>query len=216
MQDNKTIKNYKSLLKASDSEIVINKSRFIASCSPVSSEEEALDFIASIKQRYKAATHYCYAYIIGENSGIMRYSDDGEPSGTAGMPILQVLEKNKLVNVCAVVTRYFGGTLLGAGGLVRAYTNSTSEGIKKSVIVCMETSVDIYMQIPYSSYDKISYQLGLERIELLDTQYSDSISIKFSVREADKEALLNKLSTIMNGNIFFDVSEAYNKYWQEG
>lgn len=214
MQDNKNLKNYKSLLTQSDSEIIINKSRFIASCSPVSDENEALSFIASVKQRYKAATHYCYAYIIGENAGIMRYSDDGEPSGTAGMPILQVLQANQLVNLCVVVTRYFGGILLGAGGLVRAYSSSTSEGIKKSKIICMELSCDIELKVSYSFYDKLSYQLSLERIRLLDNVYSDTVLIKFSVREAEKTALLEKLTTLLNGNIDYSISEPYPQYWE--
>ena len=118
-------------------EIIINKSRFIGYASPCSSENDALTFLQSIRDEHKTATHHCYAYIIGENCGIMRYSDDGEPGGTAGMPIMDVMRTKSIVNCCIVVVRYFGGTLLGTGGLVRAYTQSAQAALSASGIVRM-------------------------------------------------------------------------------
>ena len=113
---------YRTLRQSASDEFIINKSRFIGYAAPCETEAEALAFLQSIRTKHKDATHNCYAYIIGQNAGIMRYSDDGEPGGTAGLPMMEVLKHQGVVNCCCVVTRYFGGVLLGAGGLVRAYT----------------------------------------------------------------------------------------------
>ena len=115
-----SLKGYKTVLREARDEVVIHKSRFIGHAAPVSSTEEALRFLARIREEHRDATHNCYAYIVGANMGVMRYSDDGEPGGTAGMPIIEVLNAREVTNCCVVVTRYFGGVLLGAGGLVRA------------------------------------------------------------------------------------------------
>ena len=125
-----TAEDYLTLARAASSEHVVQKSRFIAAAVPAASEEEALSHLKAQRAAYKAASHYCYAYIIGENAGIMRYQDDGEPSGTAGIPILEALRKNNVVNACIVVIRYFGGVLLGAGGLTRAYSHAANEAVK--------------------------------------------------------------------------------------
>ncbi|NLE06207.1 MAG: DUF3795 domain-containing protein, partial [Crenarchaeota archaeon] len=126
--------NYKSIHKYGRDEIIINKSKFIGTAAPVENEEEAVSFIESIRKEFKDATHNCYAYVIGENRNIQRYSDDGEPSGTAGMPILNVINQENLINVAVVVTRYFGGVLLGAGGLVRAYTKGCKIGLESGLV----------------------------------------------------------------------------------
>ena len=122
--------SYKTLRAENSAEFVINKSRFIGYGCPCETEEEALAFLARIRQKHKDATHNCYAYIIGLNSGIMRYSDDGEPGGTAGMPIIEVMKARGVVNCAVVVTRYFGGILLGSGGLIRAYSTGASIAVK--------------------------------------------------------------------------------------
>ena len=115
-----SLKPYKTLLRDAQDEFIVNKSRFIGHGRPCETEEEALAFLAEMRAKYKDATHNCYAYIIGPNMGVMRYSDDGEPGGTAGMPIIEVMKARGVTNAAVVVTRYFGGVLLGAGGLVRA------------------------------------------------------------------------------------------------
>ena len=117
-----TLKPYKTLLTRASDEFIINKSRFIGYGAPAASEEEALGFLADVRSAHKDASHHCYAYIIGANMGVMRYSDDGEPGGTAGMPIIEVMKARQITNACVVVVRYFGGVLLGAGGLTRAYS----------------------------------------------------------------------------------------------
>ena len=114
--------SYRTVRQAASDEFIVNKSLFIGHAAPCETEEAALQFLRKIRDEYRDATHNCYAYVIGENAGIMRYSDDGEPGGTAGLPMMEVLKQRGVVNCCVVVTRYFGGVLLGAGGLVRAYT----------------------------------------------------------------------------------------------
>ena len=122
--------SYKTLLRRDQDEFIINKSRFIGYGCPCETEEEALAFLKQIREKHADATHNCYAYIIGANMGIMRYSDDGEPGGTAGLPIIEVMKARGVTNCCVVVTRYFGGILLGAGGLVRAYSQGSATAIK--------------------------------------------------------------------------------------
>ena len=125
---------FKTLRLAASDEFIIHKSRFIGYASPAQTEEEALAFLQSIRMKHKDATHNCYAYVIGRNAGVMRYSDDGEPGGTAGLPMMEVLKAQGVVNCCVVVTRYFGGVLLGAGGLVRAYTQGCAAALKAGAV----------------------------------------------------------------------------------
>ena len=138
-------------------EFVMKKSRFIASVSPVETEEEALNFIDGLKKQYWDAAHNCYAYIIGVKNPIMRCSDDGEPSKTAGKPMLDVLLAKELTNLVVVVTRYFGGTLLGTGGLVKAYQSATIEGLEKSLIIKKEPGVHMQLITDYNLVGKIQY-----------------------------------------------------------
>ena len=130
-----SIAPYKTLMKRASDSFIVNKSRFIGHGAPVESEEEALGFLAEMRREYQDASHNCYAYIIGTNMGIMRYNDDGEPGGTAGMPIIEVMKARGVTNAIVVVTRYFGGVLLGTGGLVRAYTQATQAGIEAAELV---------------------------------------------------------------------------------
>ena len=129
--------SYRTLYLPGEGELVEKKSRFIATTALAESEEEALCFIESMKKKYWNATHNCWAYITGPDNGVMRCSDDGEPQGTAGRPMLDVLLGEKLFNICVVVTRYFGGTLLGTGGLVRAYSKAVQEGLGGSRLICL-------------------------------------------------------------------------------
>ena len=131
---------YKTLAKAGSDEIIIEKSRFIGYCAPVSSEEEALEFIEKIKKKHYDATHNVFAYVVGLDNNIQRYNDDGEPSGTAGVPILEVIKKEDLRNVVIVVTRYFGGIKLGTGGLIRAYTKGAKIALDAGIIIKKKAS----------------------------------------------------------------------------
>ena len=132
--------SYKTLRAPGEREFIINKSRFIGQGAPCRTEEEALAFLAQVRARHKDANHNCYAYIIGHNMGIMRYSDDGEPGGTAGLPIIEVMKARGVVDCAVVVTRYFGGVLLGAGGLTRAYARGSKEALDAAGVAVMEMS----------------------------------------------------------------------------
>lgn len=159
-------------------EIVEKKSRFIATVRPVETEEEALEFIEGLKKKYWDATHNCYAYVIGENNRIQRFSDDGEPSGTAGKPMLDVLVNEEIHNVAVVVTRYFGGTLLGTGGLVRAYGKAVKEGLDSSVVVEKIRGIVLEIRTDYNGLGKIQYLLGQRKIDILDSEYAEDVLVK--------------------------------------
>lgn len=147
--------NYDTVAESSEIEIVIQKSRFIGRCFPIETEQAALDHLERIRKQHWDASHNCYAYAIGENAQIARCSDDGEPGGTAGMPMMHVLQKRHLRNVLVVVTRYFGGTLLGAGGLVRAYSKTASEACKAACPIQMRWSTTMQLEMDYALWGKM-------------------------------------------------------------
>ncbi len=186
--------SYITVSDISCEEIIINKSRFIGYASPCSSEEDALSFLQRIRDEHKTATHHCYAYIIGENCGIMRYSDDGEPGGTAGMPIMDVMRIKSIVNCCIVVVRYFGGTLLGTGGLVRAYTQSAQAALSASGIVRMEKTTIFHCTLPYSAWDRFRYTSEHLPVRIEDIDYGSSISFHLALRSSESDELIARLS----------------------
>ncbi len=159
----------------SQAEIEVKKSRFIATIRPVHSEEEALAFIAEMKKKYWDARHNCSAFIIGDRQSLMRCSDDGEPQGTAGRPMLDVLQGAHLVNVCAVVTRYFGGTLLGTGGLVRAYSDAVTQGLAAGSVLTRIEGTALTVQTDYNDLGKVQYLLAKENVVMQGTEYSDVV-----------------------------------------
>ena len=166
---------YKIVYAGGEGEIVEKKSRFIATVVPVETEEEALAFIESMRKKYWNATHNCFAYAIGARQEILRCSDDGEPSGTAGKPMLDVLIGEELHNVAVVVTRYFGGTLLGTGGLVRAYASATQAGLSASKIITKRFGFKLKITTDYTGLGKIQYILGEKKIKTLDSEYTDQV-----------------------------------------
>lgn len=171
------VENYKSVYLGGQGEIVEKKSRFIATVEAVENEEEAVDFIEKMKKKYWDARHNCSAYVIGAKGEMERCSDDGEPSGTAGKPMLEVLRGMEIRNVVVVVTRYFGGTLLGTGGLVRAYTKAVQEGIGASVIVEKKLATKLVIGTDYNGVGKIQYILGQRGIKILESDYGESVKI---------------------------------------
>ena len=195
------VDSYKILYKGGSGELVEKKSRFIADLCPVSSEEEALDFIEEIRKKYWDARHNCYAYIIkGEGATpTARCSDDGEPSQTAGKPMLDVLMGEELIDVCAVVTRYFGGTLLGTGGLVRAYSGAVKEGLANAQILEKKQGVRMEVTTDYNGVGKIQYLAAQEGIDTLDSQYTDKVVFIFLVPEEQEESFQAKLVESTNG-----------------
>ncbi|AEM78568.1 YigZ family protein [Thermoanaerobacter wiegelii] len=176
-------KSYKTLYSYGVAEIEIKRSRFIGHAKPVSSEEEAIKFIEEIRASHRMATHNVYAYVIGENDEIQRFSDDGEPSGTAGIPVLNVIKKEGLKNVAVVVTRYFGGILLGAGGLVRAYTKGAKVGIDAAGIIEKIHAKRVILTFDYTFLGKIQNELLKKGYYIRDTIYSDKVSIVLHIEE---------------------------------
>ena len=162
-------------------ENVINKSRFIAHIKPVADEDEAKSFIAEVKQEHKEATHNCSAYTIGNQMNIQKANDDGEPSGTAGVPMLDILKKLETHNVCVVVTRYFGGIKLGGGGLIRAYSGAVRDVIYDIGRVALKEAVPVTVAINYDLTGKFEYELASTSFLLRDTQYTDKVSYSIDV-----------------------------------
>ena len=179
----------------------IKKSRFICHAKRVYSEEEARDFITAIKKEHYKATHNCSAFIIGERSEIKRTSDDGEPSGTAGVPMLGVLENHNLTNVCVVVTRYFGGIKLGAGGLIRAYAGSVALAVKKIGIIEIKEQAGIAIQMSYAQYQEYSNFLKEHNLMELDTNFTDQVDTMIYVDKEEKETIKAALVEFFNGKI---------------
>ena len=193
--------SYKTLMKRGCDEFIVNKSRFIGYGAPAETEEEALAFLAEIRKKHADATHNCYAYIIGRNMGVMRYSDDGEPGGTAGMPIIEVMKNRGVVNACVVVTRYFGGVLLGAGGLVRAYTQGAVTAIDACGIGVMYPTARYMMDVPYPMLSRVEYFLKSAPVIVEDKDFSDVITLTLLVKCADEDKLLSDLTQLSEGRL---------------
>lgn len=172
-------------------ELVVKKSKFITNIIKVSSKEEAEEEIKKIKKKYYDARHNCIAYRILENEKIIeRFSDDGEPSGTAGQPLLNILEKNNMVNVLVIVTRYFGGILLGTGGLVRAYSESLLNILSKSDIVEIKIGIECEVEIEYSQLEKFKYYCKNNDINIKEYKYTEKIVCKIEMDENKKSKML--------------------------
>lgn len=179
----------------------IKKSRFICHAKRVYSEEEARDFITAIKKEHYKATHNCSAFIIGERSEIKRTSDDGEPSGTAGVPMLGVLENHNLTNVCVVVTRYFGGIKLGAGGLIRAYAGSVALAVKEIGIIEIKEQAGIAIQMSYAQYQEYSNFLKEHDLIEPETNFTEQVDTMIYVDKEAKENIKAALVEFFNGKV---------------
>ncbi len=200
-------KPIKILYQGGSGEIVEKKSRFIATLEKIETEEEALAFIAKMKKQYWDARHNCYAFVAGKNQELQRCSDDGEPNGTAGRPMLDVLLREELHNMAVVVTRYFGGTLLGTGGLVRAYQKSVQEGLKNSIIIEKMLGRILTIETDYNGIGKIQYILAQQQISTLESSYTDKVEIKVMVPVDKLEALRESITEGTNGTACFQIGE---------
>ena len=179
----------------------IKKSRFICHAKRVYSEEEARAFITAIKKEHYKATHNCSAFIIGERSEIKRTSDDGEPSGTAGVPMLGVLENHNLTNICVVVTRYFGGIKLGAGGLIRAYAGSVALAVKEIGVIEIKEQAGIQIRMTYAQYQEYGNFLKEHHLMELETNFTDQVETMIFVDKDDKENIKAALIEFFNGKV---------------
>ena len=179
----------------------IKKSRFVCHIKRVTTEDEARNFIQAVKKEHYKATHNCSAFILGERSEMKRSSDDGEPSGTAGVPMLGVLENHQLTNVCAVVTRYFGGIKLGAGGLIRAYAGSVALAIKEIGSVHIKEQLGLRLTLSYSQYQELPNFLKAKQLQKQDTAFTDQVQTTIFVDKDDKESVIESLIELFNGKI---------------
>ncbi|MCT4509681.1 MAG: YigZ family protein [Tepidibacter sp.] len=211
------MKEYKTIHEYGEDEVIIEKSRFIGYAKPVETEEEALEFINEIKKKHKDATHNVWAYTLGMNMDIQRYSDDGEPSGTAGIPSLEVIKKEDLRNVAVVVTRYFGGIKLGAGGLVRAYTKGAKIGLSASKIIDRILYTDIRFKIDYTLLGKVQNELMNLGYIIKEILYEDMVTIVVYSKLDEVEIVKNKIIDITSSNVEIEQKEDFylSKYNDE-
>lgn len=188
-------------------EVTEKKSRFIATLKPVETKEEAEEFLAEMKKKYWDARHNCFACVIGEKGEYVRFSDDGEPGGTAGKPMLETLQMEGLCNVAVVVTRYFGGTLLGTGGLVRAYKQAVKEAIRESTIVQKRPGKKLHVKCDYHELGKLQYLLSKQGFWVLDTTYQDKVILSILVPQYETDNCKKQLVEALNGNVELEEKE---------
>lgn len=200
-------KQYKAVYQGGEGEIIEKKSRFIATVLPCEDEETALQFIEETKKKYWDARHNCSAYTIGLNHELERCSDDGEPQKTAGRPMLDVLLKEEIHNVCVVVTRYFGGVLLGTGGLVRAYQAAVKAGLEQSVIITKQYGRKLRIVTDYNGIGKLQYLVAAGGYTMLSTEYTDIVTARVLVTPSEQDALIKKVTEATSGKAEIEVEE---------
>lgn len=200
---------YKTIARRCEARFIEKKSEFIGYLCPVQTEEQAVAFIEEIRAMHRKATHNCYAYILRENN-TARHSDDGEPGGTAGVPIYEVLRREGLTDVCCVVTRYFGGILLGAGGLVRAYTKGAKDAVDAAQIKCMAAAVKLLVTVDYGLYGRLAQIFAEYDARVDEEKFADNVQITLHIREENAGALTYKLVDSCNGNISVEEIEKLN------
>ena len=195
------LKEYKSLRKNAQKEIVIEKSTFIGTAQMIENEEQALEFIQAMKKKYYDATHNVYAYVLGDDNNIQRFSDDGEPSGTAGIPVLEVLKKNELRNICIVVTRYFGGIKLGKGGLVRAYGKGAVAALEASEIIWRRLYQVVEVNVDYTLLGMMQNQLKLAEYQIKNIRYDEMVHLEVYVLNSKTADFQNKVIDWCSGKV---------------
>lgn len=199
---------YKTIRAEALDSIVIEKSEFIAKIAPVATSEEAAAFIDSVKAEHRRARHNCYAYTLREGFET-RYSDDGEPSGTAGTPILDVIQKSGLSDVCIVVTRYFGGILLGKGGLTRAYSSAAARAVAAAELKIMCDAREISLNMEYPLYDRVLRLLPEFEVKILDQSFETAVKMRVLCREELCEGFVVGITELSNGQIKVEQSETF-------
>lgn len=200
--------NYKTIKEVTSTEIAVKKSRFIAVLTPINNLPDGDKGLSHIRQQYPGANHYCFAYVIRQGSIIQeRVSDDGEPSGTAGWPILNVLKNNGLENILAVVIRYFGGTLLGTGGLVKAYTEAVQAGLESARIIKMELCRKIVVAMEYGYYDGFEKQFGSIMNQIIDIEFTDRVRIEFWIAIDQVDDFTARVKNLSLGTASVEIGE---------
>ena len=201
MENKQEYEQYRMLSKGAQAELVEKKSRFIATIRPVSSEEEAVAFIEEMKKKYYDARHNCSAFVIGSKGELTRSSDDGEPSGTAGRPMLEVLTGSGIRNIAVVVTRYFGGVLLGTGGLVRAYSGAVKMALEQCETITRRYGVQMLIKTDYNGVGKIQYLLGSKDVVIQDSVYAADVQMTVLVPIEEYDRLCKDLVETTNGRV---------------
>lgn len=195
---------YRAIYKYGEDQFIVKKSRFIGYAKPIDSEEEALSFIEEIETKHRDASHNVYAYVFGPNSNVQRFSDAGEPSGTAGVPALEVIKKEELRNVVVVITRYYGGTKLGAGGLIRAYTKGAKIGLEAGIIVDQVLHNKFKVRVDYNQYGAIENYLMNEGYIIDDTIYDEAVNVYVYVKFSDKDMFKRDIRNLTSGDAEID------------
>jgi uncharacterized YigZ family protein len=208
-------KSVRTVYAPHESEKIIEKSRFITYSTHVESEEEARGFIAKIRSQHSLATHVCYAFISDKTGNLQRFSDDGEPQGTAGVPILEVLKAKKLYETAVAVVRYFGGIKLGAGGLVRAYSSSAAENLDGADIRVLEMCAERIIEVDYTGIDGVQKYLAAHACTLLDTEYGGAVRFQVAVKKAEAEDFCAGLVDYMQGRVRIENGEEYYAPFRE-
>ena len=201
--------SYITIADTAQAEIIEKKSRFIGQCAHVETEEEALAFLESVRTEHRMARHNVFAYVLREGNRV-RYSDDGEPQKTAGLPTLEVIQHKELSDIIVVVTRYFGGVLLGTGGLVRAYTQATQAALEQAHLLTVSRCIEITIDAEYSWYDQLLHIAQEEQAQVVDTQFTDKVCLTLRMLENTEGSLLRKLQEISHGENVYRVSEAFD------
>lgn len=201
--------SYKTLHQYGVDEYIVEKSTFIGYAKPIKTEEQAVDFVNEIKKKHKDATHNVWAYTVGENMNIQRYSDDGEPQGTAGIPTLEVIKKEDLRDVVVVVTRYFGGVKLGAGGLVRAYTKGAKVGIEAGIIIDKVKYTEVIIKIDYNLLGKIQNEIMSLGFTVKDTIYGENVEMIVYSKSEEVESLKARIIDITSGKADVSLGDEY-------
>ena len=211
------LEHYKTIYEGGEGELVEKKSRFIATVRPVETEEEALAFIEEMKKKYWDARHNCYVYSVGMNREATRCSDDGEPSGTAGRPMLDVLLGAGIYNAAIVVTRYFGGVLLGTGGLVRAYSGAVQAGLAASTVIEKHHGISLQVTADYTGIGKIQYIAGERNLPILDSEYTDKVVLRLLVPddqiEEVKKAITAKFPSLSRHLVHSTAAQLVRLLW---
>ena len=204
------MKEFKTIEKEENSEIIEKKSKFIGTICPVQSEEEAENKIKEIKKKYYDARHNCFAYrVLKEENVIERSSDDGEPSGTAGAPMLNILKQKNICNVLVIVTRYFGGILLGTGGLVRAYSQATESAIENSNLINKTKGIEVEIILEYKDLEKMKYFCKMNFLNIIDIKYNEDVAIKIEIKEENRNIFENKEKLNFNIKKYMVIKERY-------
>ena len=207
--------SYRTVLTRARDEYVVNKSRFIGHAAPVATQEAALAFLDDVRREFRDASHNCYAYIIGQNAGVMRYSDDGEPSGTAGLPMMETMKKRRVVDCAVVVTRYFGGVLLGAGGLARAYGHACALALDAARVCEMHPSERWLLEIAYPQWDRVQHALRSLPARVEETDFTTAVSVSLLMKQQNSQAVREALSRVTDGKLEALLTDELYCPWEE-